>query len=563
MGKIFTRPQPKKVLPFSGERLTTALTGQTEIEHLHRYFLARTMCQGQDALDVASGEGYGAALLAQVARTVVGVEIAPEAVEHAKSAYTQPNLQFLQSDARTLPLLDASVDLVVSFETIEHFDEHDQFLAEIRRVLRAGGRLLISTPDRDNYSQVGTPANPFHVLEMTRAEFLELLRRHFAYVACWEQRPLIGSVMLLAASGTNSVPAPLCFERRGDHFEESTHLARPQYMVAVASDRPVEVLPDTVYIETSQLEVYQQEIGSKAARAEAAHAQALEEAIAQKDAHARALEEAIAQNDAHARALEEAIAQKDAHARALEEAIAHKDAHARALEEAIAQKDAHARALEEAIAQGYPPAPWKKAIAQKDAHARALEEAIAQKDAHAYAPWKRPSRKRMPTLAPSRRPSRRRTPTSAPSKRPSRRRMPTARTPWKRPSRKRIAHARALEEAIAQKDAHARALEEAIAQKDAHARALEEAIAQKDAHARAPWKTKFNKRAHKSSRFWRKRESRTMSSTTKFDKLNWTCSKYAKKTVRYSLSYSGPMTIIFANSQVLSEQNTRIGYQTN
>jgi SAM-dependent methyltransferase len=269
MGKIFTRPQPKKVLPFSGERLTTALTGQTEIEHLHRYFLARTMCRGQDVLDVASGEGYGAALLAQVARTVVGVEIAPEAVDHAKTEYTKPNLQFLQSDARTLPLLDTSVDVVVSFETKEHFDEHDQFLAEIQRVLRAGGRLIISTPDRDNYSLVGTPANPFHVLEMTRAEFLELLQRHFAYVACWEQRPMIGSVML-AASGTNSVAAPLCFERRGDHFEESIHLARPQYIVAVASDRPVEALPDTIYIETSQLGAYEQEIGSEAARAEAA-----------------------------------------------------------------------------------------------------------------------------------------------------------------------------------------------------------------------------------------------------------------------------------------------------
>lgn len=269
MGKIFRRPQPIRVLPFNGERLTTALTGQTEIEHLHRYFLARTMCQDQDVLDVASGEGYGAALLAQVARTVVGVEIAPEAVEHAKAEYTTPNLQFIKSDARTMPLLDASVDLVVSFETIEHFDQHDQFLTEIRRVLRAGGRLIISTPDRDNYSLVGTPANPFHVLEMTRAEFLELLQRHFAYVACWEQRPMIGSVMF-AASATNSVPAPLCFERRGDHFEESTHLARPQYMVAVASDRPLEILPDTVYIETSQLGAYQQEISSEATRAEAA-----------------------------------------------------------------------------------------------------------------------------------------------------------------------------------------------------------------------------------------------------------------------------------------------------
>jgi chromosome segregation ATPase len=80
---------------------------------------------------------------------------------------------------------------------------------------------------------------------------------------------MIGSVML-AASATNSSAAPLCFERRGDHFEESIHLARPQYIVALASDRPVEALPDTVYIETSQLGAYEQEIRSEAARAEAA-----------------------------------------------------------------------------------------------------------------------------------------------------------------------------------------------------------------------------------------------------------------------------------------------------
>ena len=123
-----------------------------EIEHLHRYFLARDLCRGLDVLDVAAGEGYGTALLAQVAHSVVGVDISAEAVAHAAEAYRGPNFRFLEGDARCLPLADASVDAVVSFETIEHLWEHNQFLAEVRRVLRPGGWLIVSSPERDSFT---------------------------------------------------------------------------------------------------------------------------------------------------------------------------------------------------------------------------------------------------------------------------------------------------------------------------------------------------------------------------------------------------------------------------
>ena len=134
MGEIFKRPMPAANLPFTGERLTSELTGQTEIEHLHRYFLARHMCRGKDVLDVASGEGYGSALLAQVAKSVIGVELAEDVVAHANTEYGQPNVCFRQGDARELPIPDDSIDVAVSFDTIEHFDGHDRFLSEIRRV---------------------------------------------------------------------------------------------------------------------------------------------------------------------------------------------------------------------------------------------------------------------------------------------------------------------------------------------------------------------------------------------------------------------------------------------
>jgi ubiquinone/menaquinone biosynthesis C-methylase UbiE len=145
MGEIIPRPIPPTPLPFTGERLTSDYGGQTEIEHLHRYLLARGWCRGKDVLDVASGEGYGTAMLAQVARSAVGVELAGEAVQHAAAAYARDNLRYMQGDARDIPLPDAACDVVVSFETIEHFQEQQRFLNEVRRVLRPGG-----TADREH-----------------------------------------------------------------------------------------------------------------------------------------------------------------------------------------------------------------------------------------------------------------------------------------------------------------------------------------------------------------------------------------------------------------------------
>ena len=253
MGEIFRWEHPAKALPFTGERFTSETSGQIEIEHLHRYFLAREMCRDKDVLDIASGEGYGSAFIAQVAKSVVGVELDAEVVAYASAAYGRPNLTFQQGDARAIPLDAASVDVVVSFETIEHLYEQEAFIAEVRRVLRPDGVFVVSTPDRDVYSPTDSQPNPFHVRELTLSEFEEALHRHFAHVSCLLQRPMLGSALLPPNGAAVAEPA-LTFERRGDnHFEASTGLPRAVYAVALASAHPVALPAASLYIDTSTI----------------------------------------------------------------------------------------------------------------------------------------------------------------------------------------------------------------------------------------------------------------------------------------------------------------------
>jgi SAM-dependent methyltransferase len=171
-------------LELSGERMVPAGSdAQTFWEHTERYRFATGFVSGLDVLDIACGEGYGsAALLRAGARSVVGVDIAPEAVEHARQRY---KVDARVGSALDIPLGDRSVDFVVSFETIEHLERPEQFLRECARVLRPGGRILLSTPNATTSANV----NPFHVSEMTVAELAQLLATWFSDPAFFAQRP--------------------------------------------------------------------------------------------------------------------------------------------------------------------------------------------------------------------------------------------------------------------------------------------------------------------------------------------------------------------------------------
>ena len=204
-------------------------------------------------LDVASGEGYGSALLAQTARSVVGLDISADAVAYAGRAYPATNVNFIAGDARAIPLRDASVDVVVSFETIEHFHEQEDFVREIRRVLRPDGVFIVSTPDRDTYSSPDSAPNAFHMRELNRAEFRALLQRTFDYVVMQGQRPFLGSALVSDSRGEISSPT-LVFERHEPtQFEASIGLSRPVYLIAIASSAAITNAPNSLFVETSDV----------------------------------------------------------------------------------------------------------------------------------------------------------------------------------------------------------------------------------------------------------------------------------------------------------------------
>lgn len=228
----------------TGERYLPEYDGDWTLEHMHRYLAACELAAGKDVLDIASGEGYGAAMLASVARRVTGVDIDAACVEGATAKYGAENIVFRRANAMAIPLEAHSVDLVVSFETIEHVADQAAMMAEIKRVLRPGGLLVMSSPDKREYSDVPDFHNAYHIRELYRDEFENLLRSHFAHYRITGQRVVFGSVM--GAEEPSRFVTWSKDEKDGPAVPVPG-LARAEYLVAVAGDAPVPPLPCGLY----------------------------------------------------------------------------------------------------------------------------------------------------------------------------------------------------------------------------------------------------------------------------------------------------------------------------
>ncbi|WP_006245678.1 class I SAM-dependent methyltransferase [Mycolicibacterium tusciae] len=163
-------------LPLTGERTVPGLAEENYWFRRHEVVYERLAqrCAGRDVLEAGCGEGYGADLIADVAHRVIGLDYDETAVAHVRARY--PRVHMHHGNLAELPLGDGEVDVVVNFQVIEHLWDQGQFVAECLRVLRPGGVLLMSTPNRITFSPGrDTPINPFHTRELNAAELTELL----------------------------------------------------------------------------------------------------------------------------------------------------------------------------------------------------------------------------------------------------------------------------------------------------------------------------------------------------------------------------------------------------
>ena len=231
----------KKTVP-TGERLTEFALHVITLEHLHRYAIAIELSKNKSVLDIACGEGYGSHLLALQSSSVTGVDIDTVTIEAAKIKYQHPHLNFLSGNVENISVATASFDVAVSFETLEHITDHDKMVAELKRVLKPDGVLLISTPDKLNYSDKPGYHNSFHKKELYKTEFEILLLQYFKNVQLLSQTS--GLVSLITPQTTTG--RSISYTGDFSDIQSEKDLGAP-FLIAIASDNLLPEIPLSIF----------------------------------------------------------------------------------------------------------------------------------------------------------------------------------------------------------------------------------------------------------------------------------------------------------------------------
>lgn len=352
-------------LPWTGERYVPELGGPIRLEHIHRYLLARDLVAGKLVLDIASGEGYGTAMIAEVANWAVGVDISPEAVNHAQKTYKKNNLEFRIGSCVEIPYPDQSFDVIVSFETIEHHSQHDEMMAEFKRVLRPNGQIIISSPDKYEYSVAPNFNNTFHTKELYRHEFEKLLKAYFSHVVIFGQRVLYGSAII--SEGLEGKIKT--YDSQDRFFNSSKGLKRPLYLIAIASEKdftagigsffeqelnesePIILLRDTLRDRDSQISILSQTTMEQENRVND-----LTQAVQARDGQIAGLHQeladfnqSLADRDDQIAVLSKAVQDRDGRIARIAQALVDHDREISNLTQAVVERDGQITNLTQAI----------------------------------------------------------------------------------------------------------------------------------------------------------------------------------------------------------------------
>jgi SAM-dependent methyltransferase len=214
------RDQPPGVPPLAldGERTLPDVPEENYWfrRHLVVYEWVARQVAGQRVIDMASGEGYGADVLARHASSVVGVEANPDAFEHARLRYARPKLRFERS---MVEVYAEPCDAVVFLQTIEHVQDPGAVLEHFAAMLAPGGAVFVSTPNVLTLAPPGAErsANPWHVREYRPEEFRALCAAHFTHVdpfGLFHARKLAAHQVAIERLGWDAIHARLGLTRR-------------------------------------------------------------------------------------------------------------------------------------------------------------------------------------------------------------------------------------------------------------------------------------------------------------------------------------------------------------
>ncbi len=233
---------------FTGERV---VPGQVDLdlwnEHIARYVFAARLARGKRVLDLGCGTGYGSAEISKSAASVTGLDISADAIAYVKQTYTQSKMRFMLGSAAAIPVRNASFDLVVAFEVIEHIEEWRKLLEEARRVLAPGGQLVVSTPNKSYYAESRklSGPNPFHEHEFEFSEFKAALEEYFPHVLLFTENHADGIVFKPVTNSSAPVSADIRVEGApGDPSEA-------HFFIAVCALIPQTGAPTFVYMPTA------------------------------------------------------------------------------------------------------------------------------------------------------------------------------------------------------------------------------------------------------------------------------------------------------------------------
>ncbi|WP_117169972.1 class I SAM-dependent methyltransferase [Paraliobacillus sediminis] len=172
------------MLEDTGERVILEkmkITNDLLIEHVARYHFALFFIKGR-VLDFACGTGFGTHIIAKKLKNeiteVIGLDISTDALEYAKHHYYHPKSSFFQADVTDSSLIEryGEFDTIVSFETLEHIEAEENFLSNVYKLLKPGGKLILSTPFGEGRDK--PCGSPFHVHQLTPEEFEQLFANY-------------------------------------------------------------------------------------------------------------------------------------------------------------------------------------------------------------------------------------------------------------------------------------------------------------------------------------------------------------------------------------------------